>query len=98
MQSFLLVVCIIVLHDSVWIMVTLVYDANDQKWPLYWATERNESKAGQRARCKRKIRLQNVAGIESGTKTPKKPVEDSILESMSILWVGVDALAALLRM
>ena len=49
MQSFLLVVCIIVLHDSVWIMVTLVYDAKEQKWPLYRATERSESKAGQRA-------------------------------------------------
>ena len=30
MRSFLLIVCIIVLHDPVWIMVTLLYDANEQ--------------------------------------------------------------------
>ena len=34
MQSYLLVVCIVVFHDLVWIIATLLYDLNEQNGHL----------------------------------------------------------------
>ena len=83
MQSFLLVVCIIVLHDPVWIIATLFVRCKRAKWPPNRAAPSlligcalwpyNVVIWWKANAYQRNPWLQTVAGIAPGIKTLKAP-------------------------